>query len=278
MNKSIMLILIMLISLVTLSNFALGIDVNSVSTFGGNTVTAYEYDLDIYCVDAFVNVSATKDIEFTKGGTREYDLKNCEFDYSQGLRFDSWTCTCTNGEFDLVLSTLINTINTYSFSIGFTYEEDELTHITETETTTTQTTRTSRRYSTILCITQWTCTAWSECVDGMQTRTCSYPDNFCEPEEDMPELTRSCVITTTSEDEDIIDLEDEDIIEFVDETDSDEINRESEPQRESSAITSVTGLATGAGIGNAVNWFAIVLLIGLISWFIFGIRKKKKKK
>ncbi len=45
------------------------------------------------------------------------------------------------------------------------------------------------------CATQWTCTDYSTCVSGTQTRTCSYPSNFCAPRLVKP--TESQVCTTT---------------------------------------------------------------------------------
>lgn len=42
-----------------------------------------------------------------------------------------------------------------------------------------------------LCEEDWTCTEWSECTEGQQTRTCS-DSNECGTEENMPEETQEC--------------------------------------------------------------------------------------
>ena len=118
-NKKYLLYAILVLSTLLISDFVLGYGLFSI--YGGDSSTLYKYDLDQDCVQAIVNVTATKDIEFTSSGEREYSLLNCEHNYSIGNRFDSWNCVCTNGEFDLVISTLINTINSYSFSIDFTH-------------------------------------------------------------------------------------------------------------------------------------------------------------
>ena len=43
------------------------------------------------------------------------------------------------------------------------------------------------------CKTQWTCTEWKECISNVQTRTCSYPANFCKPLTKKPAESQSCI-------------------------------------------------------------------------------------
>lgn len=43
------------------------------------------------------------------------------------------------------------------------------------------------------CKTQWTCSQWGECINNLQTRTCSYPKNFCKPLNQKPAETQSCI-------------------------------------------------------------------------------------
>lgn len=45
------------------------------------------------------------------------------------------------------------------------------------------------------CSTKWNCTGWSTCADGTQTRTCSYPTNWCAPKEQKPAESQSCLFT-----------------------------------------------------------------------------------
>ena len=42
------------------------------------------------------------------------------------------------------------------------------------------------------CTTSWSCSEWSECVDGIQTRVCNYPPGFCTPTSDKPLETNTC--------------------------------------------------------------------------------------
>jgi hypothetical protein len=42
------------------------------------------------------------------------------------------------------------------------------------------------------CITQWVCSDWGECVDGIQARSCKKEVSYCAIREEMPALTQSC--------------------------------------------------------------------------------------
>ena len=57
------------------------------------------------------------------------------------------------------------------------------------------TSSTSSAGGTGTCTTQWTCTAWSSCTNGIQTRTCSFPENYCTPTSAEPVTSQSCVST-----------------------------------------------------------------------------------
>ena len=51
--------------------------------------------------------------------------------------------------------------------------------------------------SSSTCYTEWTCTEFGECINGIQLRTCSYPLNYCTPEESKPSETQTCIMPTT---------------------------------------------------------------------------------
>jgi len=51
------------------------------------------------------------------------------------------------------------------------------------------------------CTTQWNCSEWGECVDNIQTRICSYPENWCEPREDKPVEFQTCVLDIDEKEE-----------------------------------------------------------------------------
>ncbi|HOI18385.1 MAG TPA: hypothetical protein PLX15_00795 [Candidatus Woesearchaeota archaeon] len=42
------------------------------------------------------------------------------------------------------------------------------------------------------CITQWICSDWGECANGLQERTCEKELSYCAIREEMPSLTQSC--------------------------------------------------------------------------------------
>jgi len=46
------------------------------------------------------------------------------------------------------------------------------------------------------CLTKWDCTEWGECVNNLQTRTCSYPKNNCKPTAKKPIEIQECISET----------------------------------------------------------------------------------
>lgn len=122
-------------------------------------------------------------------------------------------------------------------------------------------TRTSG-YTGGYCTTQWTCSEWSSCVDGVQTRTCVYPSNFCTPLSEKPIEQVSCVV----EDMPVYDGND---------TSTD--NR---------FFNLLTGFVIGNLIENPVNMaLVIVILVVIVAllWLVVSkrnaaVKKIKKKK
>ena len=111
------------------------------------------------------------------------------------------------------------------------------------------------------CTTEWTCTEWSTCVDGTQTRICSYPDNFCEPVFDKPNETQSCIVEPA-------------------EIEEPEIIIEEEPTFFQSLFT---GLVTGTVEtfrNPAVSWIvpSVTLALAIIALIYISIKNKKNKK
>lgn len=47
------------------------------------------------------------------------------------------------------------------------------------------------------CLTKWICSEWNTCANGIQTRTCSYPTNFCAPRDVKPVLSQTCTLTNS---------------------------------------------------------------------------------
>jgi len=61
------------------------------------------------------------------------------------------------------------------------------------------------------CITKWECSEWSECINGQQTRTCSYKENYCAPTLDKPIETMTCSIPSSGNEENSISSENTDL-------------------------------------------------------------------
>lgn len=51
------------------------------------------------------------------------------------------------------------------------------------------------------CSTQWACAVWSACANGLQTRTCSYPPNYCTPRAERPVESQSCTASASTNEE-----------------------------------------------------------------------------
>lgn len=205
-NKFLLLIVLLMIPFV----FA-----NSIQLYGGETKTIGSYDstvLEKDCVQVFVIVNASKSIQFTSEGVREYSLENCGYhaggsSVDNNKNFDLWVCDCTDGKFNLILSVLPNTINNYAFSLAF-YNESLIETENEKEnneqvftTTATVTGGGGGGSSSGICRTEWTCTEWSECDNLIQTRFCSYPPRFCKPNQPKPAEIQNCTIEEKSSEE-----------------------------------------------------------------------------
>jgi len=102
-----------------------------------------------------------------------------------------------------------------------------------------------------LCTTSWTCSAWSACINGIQTRTCSYPNNFCTPNSPKPEETRFC----STQKEEIV------------------LNEPEDKQIKA-------GLGPGAIIGGSASlyWILFVLVIIIITLIVVLVKSIKKEK
>ena len=114
MNKNVLLIAgaILFISVI----FAVNIANNM---YGGETKTLYVYNQSESCVNVSVQINSGQQIELTKGGVREYSLEGCNFISNSSLFSDMWACDCIDGQFNLTMSTLKNTINSYTYNISF---------------------------------------------------------------------------------------------------------------------------------------------------------------
>jgi hypothetical protein len=123
-----------------------------------------------------------------------------------------------------------------------------------TTSTASTTTGTGGRY----CTTQWTCSAWSACEEGFQTRTCSYPINFCEPTTEKPTERMAC----TNEEMPVY---------YGNDT----------PETEEGFFTLMTGFVIGNLLENPVNMtlsILVLVIIALLLWLVVSKRRAVTKK
>jgi hypothetical protein len=108
------------------------------------------------------------------------------------------------------------------------------------------------------CVTKWNCTEWNTCLAiGIQSRTCSYPANFCAPKQAKPIEMQSCTYTAPQQT-----------------TANEETTTPVETQ------TPITGAVTGTS-GNRnkiIIIIASVLFLIIVIAVISFIRKKRKNK
>lgn len=110
------------------------------------------------------------------------------------------------------------------------------------------------------CNTQWTCTEWSSCNNGIQTRICSYPQKSCKPTNAKPIEFRTCVAESQS----LIPQE--------------EIKTNNAPTNPSpKGRTFLTGFVTGVGdfIGSVAGAITIVLFLVILGSSVWLIKRIK---
>jgi len=165
---------------------------DTMQMYGGETKTIYSNDA-ISCSSVNVDVKANMILQNNDEGLREYNLTNCELTFESDLN-DNWTCNCSGKSFNLILSILPNTINNYIFNLNFLNNEG-------ISNGSSQIIINNRGGAGGICVTEWVCTEWSECMDNLQTRTCSYLDKFCKPQKEKPAEIQSCVSEKELEEE-----------------------------------------------------------------------------
>ncbi len=103
------------------------------------------------------------------------------------------------------------------------------------------------------CNTQWSCTEWTECSSGSQTRTCSYPTNYCAPRTDKPLELRTCTISNTNT------------------SNTTELNNQTNSPN---FVNTITGNVIGTTAGRwSLGIIVFLIVIGLAYWIIAKKRK-----
>ncbi|MCA9485739.1 MAG: hypothetical protein KC506_02760, partial [Nanoarchaeota archaeon] len=111
-----------------------------------------------------------------------------------------------------------------------------------------------------ICTTQWTCTEWSECIEGTQTRVCSSPENYCKPKTQKPQETQTCIQDLSFNS----NQENQDLAEQNSET-SETINENSNSK--------ITGAVIGTLKQQPATWIIGFLLV-VVALYIFVSSKK----
>ncbi|MEX0920172.1 MAG: hypothetical protein WDZ69_01150 [Candidatus Pacearchaeota archaeon] len=101
------------------------------------------------------------------------------------------------------------TINKTEKTISVTVNHFTIFSVFEKESSqSSQTTSSSSGGGGGFCVTEWECDEWSVCnKNGKQTRTCSYPEGWCEPREEKPDEVQDCVVEKQVEEEVVEEVE-----------------------------------------------------------------------
>ncbi len=166
-----------------------------------------------------------------------------------GTTLTAFRALSTNGPWETLTSCLVG-----EFESGFcqfnTTKASYFVAATSASTTTSTTTGGVGGY----CTTEWTVSEWSECTNGFQTRTVSYPADFCAPKDVKPATTQAC----TSSNENTVDEE----------------NVENNEATDRNSL--FTGLVIGEFLSKPTNVIGlIVVLLLIVLAFVYVARKKK---
>jgi len=110
------------------------------------------------------------------------------------------------------------------------------------------------------CVTEWTCSAWSECANGKQTRTCSYPENFCAPSDAKPEESQTCTLNAIPE---------------VKPTDNTNTNESTNTAK--GRFSGLTGAVIGGLTSKVSLTFSGIILAIVLLWLLVRYMNKRKK-
>jgi hypothetical protein len=111
----------------------------------------------------------------------------------------------------------------------------------------------------LYCSTTWTCSEWFDCINGTQTRACTYPSNLCKPST-QPINSRACSVLTSEE--------------ITSPASSPENQTTpSNPGR----LASITGAVVGV-LGNKNLWWILIIILLLTAITIYLLKKRASKK
>ncbi|MFA6272379.1 MAG: fibronectin type III domain-containing protein [Patescibacteria group bacterium] len=157
----------------------------------------YPYNNQLYLTEVQAGFSATSansiNLEWTAPGDDGFTGTAVEYDirYStQAINSSNWDSatqvidppapsSAGTEESFIVMGLAPNT--TYYFAIKTADNEGQWSALSNITTHSTD------------CVESWTCSAWSECIDGVKSRTCSDLNN-CGTQEEIPYLTDECTV------------------------------------------------------------------------------------
>jgi hypothetical protein len=114
------------------------------------------------------------------------------------------------------------------------------------------------------CYTNWTCSEWSSCIEGQQTRTCSKINNLCIAEENEPSEVREC----SDKNQSTIESQ------AVNESENQKIKEESSS---GSGFPGITGAAIGSNIKGGITFALLVIGLAVISLLVVRTIRKRGK-
>jgi hypothetical protein len=162
-----------------------------------------------------------------------------------------WTCNCS----DVELHTLINTINTYTFSISYNYTFEEI--IIDT---------TSNSGS------MYPCSDWSECINGTQHKTCTTDtntyivNNNCITTIEQPLISNITTNFTNTTQSNISNTLQKDALSSVVDNENPVVS-----PLTGAAITNIPG--TTSSTGTVLIVLGIIILIGVVIAYFFRTNK-----
>jgi len=126
--------------------------------YGGESEIIYQFN-DCHNISVYVEGNLTID-------EGEYSFKDCN---ETGLNL--WTCNCDNG-FNVTLETKLNTVNNYNIVMNYTNATQVIIPVPSVPSRGGGGSRRSGGEIKRICISEWNCTEWSECINSFKHRTC----------------------------------------------------------------------------------------------------------
>jgi hypothetical protein len=230
----------------------------------------FEYKVTNNTLVSQCNLLINGSVYATNSSKITNSTNNFTKEFSQGIHSWSIKCTDKSGKFGLsesrllIISSSIN--NTDSNSSNSSSNSNN--GASSSNSNTGQSSSSSRGGGS--CSTSWNCGEWSSCQEGQQTRTCSYPANWCKPSTIKPDEKRNCIVQLS----DTTNRTNEDNSKDLSTT-----QNVSSEEEKSNGLSGITGAAIVVKQSNNIwTGLAIICLVLVIISLFYRFRTKKKKK